>query len=61
MAQFLRGQGYQAYALRGGLEAWVQAGLPTEPKTVEQGRSVADACPDCGGAMSAHGGPRPGG
>jgi hypothetical protein len=55
LAQFLRGQGYRAYALRGGLEAWEQAGLPTEPKTAEQGRTVADVCPDCQSSMSAHG------
>ena len=57
MAQFLRGQGYQAYALRGGLEAWVGAGLPTDPKQVEQDRTVADVCPECSNAMDAHGAP----
>ena len=60
MAQFLRGQGYRAYALRGGLDAWVREGLPTEPKAVEQERTVGDVCPDCGGVVSAHGGSRPG-
>lgn len=58
MAQFLRGQGYRSYALRGGFDAWVQDGLPTEPKAKEQGRTVADVCPDCGATMSAHGGRR---
>ncbi len=55
MAQFLRGQGYRAYALRGGFDAWVEAGLPTDSKAAEQGRTVADVCPDCKSALSAHG------
>ena len=55
MAQSLRGQGYQAYALRGGLQSWVDADLPTEPKTVEQGRTVTDVCPECSNALEAHG------
>ena len=55
MAQALRGQGYRGYALRGGLQSWVEAGLPTEPKAVEQGRTVADVCPDCNSALEAHG------
>jgi hypothetical protein len=55
VAQFLREQDYQAYALRGGLDAWVQAGLPTESKAREQGRTVGDVCPDCSAAMSEHG------
>ena len=55
MAQQLRGQRYRAYALRGGLQAWVEAGLPTEPKAVEQARSVADACPECNSALDLHG------
>ena len=58
MAQFLRTQGYRAYALRGGLDAWIRDGLPTEAKAKEQGRTVGDVCPDCGGTMTAHGGQR---
>ncbi len=54
MAQFLREQGYQAYALQGGLAAWIDAGYTTEPKAAEQGRSVEDLCPDCGKTMSVH-------
>jgi rhodanese-related sulfurtransferase len=29
-ALFLRNEGYQAWALEGGLEAWIEAGYPTE-------------------------------
>jgi 3-mercaptopyruvate sulfurtransferase SseA len=54
VAQFLREQGYQAYALEGGLAAWLDAGYPAEPKAAERGRTVQDVCPDCGNAMSAH-------
>ena len=54
MAQFLREHGYQAYALEGGLTAWLDAGYPSEPKAAERGRTVRDVCPDCGNAMSAH-------
>lgn len=32
MALFLRKQGYQAYAIQGGLEAWYEAGYPVEDK-----------------------------
>lgn len=32
MAFFLRQQGYEAYAVRGGLDAWREAGYPTERK-----------------------------
>jgi hypothetical protein len=59
VAQFLREQSYQAYALRGGLDAWVEAGLPTEPKRVETRRTLADVCPDCGQPLSVHAGRQP--
>ena len=55
MAQFLREQGYRAYALEGGLQAWYDAGYPFEPKSAERGRTVADVCPDCGRSLAAHG------
>jgi rhodanese-related sulfurtransferase len=29
---FLRKQGYEAWALEGGLEAWIEAGHPTEER-----------------------------
>lgn len=32
MAFFLRKQGYEAHAIRGGLDAWRDAGRPVEPK-----------------------------
>jgi rhodanese-related sulfurtransferase len=32
VALYLRKQGYDAYAIRGGLEAWRDAGFPTEEK-----------------------------
>jgi rhodanese-related sulfurtransferase len=32
VALFLRKQGYQAYAIQGGLEAWREAGYPVEEK-----------------------------
>jgi len=32
VAQDLRRHGYQAFALKGGYEAWKSAGYPTEPK-----------------------------
>jgi rhodanese-related sulfurtransferase len=31
-ALFLRKQGYDAWALEGGLEAWIEAGHPTEER-----------------------------
>jgi rhodanese-related sulfurtransferase len=32
VAQYLNENGYQAEALRGGFDAWKEAGYPTEPK-----------------------------
>lgn len=57
MARYLREQGLEAYALRGGLNGWVQAGYPTEPKSVEAKDVAPDVCPVCGRAMGAHAGP----
>ena len=54
MAQALRGQGYRAYALLGGLEGWLEAGYPIEPKPAERGRTVAEVCPDCGQPLAGH-------
>jgi hypothetical protein len=55
VAQFLREQGYRAYALVGGLQAWYDAGYQLEPKAAERGRTVADVCPDCGRPLATHG------
>jgi hypothetical protein len=63
VAQFLREQGYRAYALRDGLQGWYDAGFPLEPRSAERGRTAADLCPDCGRPLAAHGvhrGPSPG-
>ena len=54
MAQELRGHGYRAYALAGGLDGWLEAGLPTEPKQAERGRTLADICPECGQPLAEH-------
>ena len=65
MAQFLREQGRRAYALRGGLVGWEEAGYPLEPKRAEVGRAAAaqrapgteggaDVCPDCGRPLASH-------
>ncbi|HEY3110345.1 MAG TPA: hypothetical protein VGL23_16410 [Chloroflexota bacterium] len=54
MAQFLREQGRRAYALAGGLVGWEEADYPLEPKSAEQGRTVADVCPDCGRPLASH-------
>jgi rhodanese-related sulfurtransferase len=54
VAQELRRRGYTAYALVGGLHAWLEAGYPSESKQVEMRRTVADVCPDCGLRMAEH-------
>jgi hypothetical protein len=53
VAQFLREQGYEAYALKGGYHGWKGAGYPLEPKEVEA-TTVAEVCPDCGVATADH-------
>ena len=50
----LQSRGYQARAILGGLDGWIEAGYPTEPKRAERGRHVADVCPDCGQALQHH-------
>ena len=64
MAQFLREQGYRAYALAGGLVGWEDAGYPLEPIAAQRGRTaasstegVADVCPDCGRPLASHAAP----
>jgi 3-mercaptopyruvate sulfurtransferase SseA len=48
VAQFLREQGFDAFALKGGYQAWKAAGYPLEPKQVEMATTIADVCPECG-------------
>jgi hypothetical protein len=55
VAQQLRDAGYRAYAVRGGLDAWRDAGYAVEPKTAEMGRTLEDICSDCGHPLGAHG------
>jgi 3-mercaptopyruvate sulfurtransferase SseA len=54
VAQLLREHGYQAYALKGGLGAWLEAGLPSEPKAREAGRTIEEVCPGCGSPVKGH-------
>ena len=54
MAQFLREQGYEAFALKGGYLAWKAAGYPLESKEIEVATTIADVCPECGAAMADH-------
>jgi 3-mercaptopyruvate sulfurtransferase SseA len=54
VAQFLREEGYEAYALKGGYQAWKTAGYPLEPKKVETTTTMADICPECGKPTSEH-------
>jgi hypothetical protein len=54
VALFLRNQGYDAFALWGGYQAWKAAGYPLEPKEVEEATTMADICPECGVAMADH-------
>jgi hypothetical protein len=54
VALYLREQGYRAFALRGGYQAWGAAGYPTEPKEVEVSTTLADVCPECQAAVVDH-------
>jgi hypothetical protein len=54
VAQFLRGQDYRAFALKGGYQAWRDAGYPLEPKEVEIATTIEDICPDCGKPIGEH-------
>ncbi|TMD05373.1 MAG: hypothetical protein E6J01_10545 [Chloroflexi bacterium] len=55
MAQFLRRQGRDAWALQGGLAAWRAAGYPMEPKAVTAPLPAHDAdCPDCDQPVEQH-------
>jgi 3-mercaptopyruvate sulfurtransferase SseA len=54
VAQYLRDQGYQAFALEGGYQAWKAAGYPLETKEVEVATTMVDICPECGRAAADH-------
>jgi len=50
----LRERGRAAWALRGGVAAWVHAGLPTETRAVEALRTPEGICADCGLPLAQH-------
>jgi 3-mercaptopyruvate sulfurtransferase SseA len=54
VALFLTRQGYRAFALKGGYQAWRNARYPMESKEVETITKPSDICPECGLPMSAH-------
>lgn len=54
MAQFLRQQGRNAWALRGGLAAWRAAGYPMVGKHAEHGPMPEAECPDCHEEVKEH-------
>jgi 3-mercaptopyruvate sulfurtransferase SseA len=54
VAQFLRQQGRQAWALRGGLAAWRAARLPMEGKAVTPAPAADEECPDCHEEVAEH-------
>ena len=41
--EYYESKGFRAAALKGGFDAWVQAGYPTAPKTVDEERGKAAA------------------
>ena len=54
VAQFLRQQGRQAWALRGGLAAWRAAQYPMESKHAGHAPGPEEECPDCHEEVGAH-------
>ncbi len=54
MALFLRENGYQASALRGGYQAWREAGYPVDSKVAEMARRPEELCPECDRPLSEH-------
>ena len=54
MAQFLRQQGRQAWALRGGLAAWRAAQYPMASKHADHAPGPEEECPDCHEEVAAH-------
>ena len=54
MALFLRENGYRAWALTGGYQAWREAGYPIDSKVVEIARRADELCPECDRPLSDH-------
>jgi len=51
----LRDKGFHAVALKGGFQAWNQAGFAIETKEVEQATTVGQVvCRECGRPLSEH-------
>jgi 3-mercaptopyruvate sulfurtransferase SseA len=50
----LRDKGFLAFALKGGFEAWNQAGFAVETKEVERAATVGQVCRECGRPLSEH-------
>ena len=50
----LRDKGFLALALKGGLQAWHQAGFAVETKEVEPATTVGQVCRECGRPLSEH-------
>jgi 3-mercaptopyruvate sulfurtransferase SseA len=50
----LRDKGFLAVALKGGFQAWNQAGFAVEAKDVEQATTAGQVCRECGRPMSEH-------
>jgi 3-mercaptopyruvate sulfurtransferase SseA len=50
----LRDKGFLAVALKGGFQAWKQAGFAVETTEVEQATTVGQVCRECGRPLSEH-------
>jgi 3-mercaptopyruvate sulfurtransferase SseA len=50
----LRDRGFRAVALKGGFQAWKEAGYPVEAKSVEQAATAGQVCSVCGRPLSEH-------
>ena len=50
----LRDKGFLAVALKGGFQAWNQAGFAVETKEVEEATTVGQVCRECGRPLSEH-------
>ena len=54
MAQFLKNQGFRAFALKGGYMAWLKAGYPIDRKVATAAMSLKMICPECGEPLEKH-------